>query len=45
MTDEDGDEAVLETQDWYWEEPYEAWDLDIDGHIESGTTLSKAGVR
>jgi hypothetical protein len=28
-TDEDGDETVLETQDWYWEEPYEAWDLDI----------------
>jgi hypothetical protein len=23
-TDEDGNEAVLEAQDWCWEEPYEA---------------------
>jgi hypothetical protein len=39
---EDGDEAVLEAQGWYWEEPYKALDLDIDGHTESGTTMSKA---
>jgi hypothetical protein len=41
-TDEDGGEAVLGTQDRHWEEPCGAWDLDIDGHIESGTTMSKA---
>jgi hypothetical protein len=40
--DEDGGEAALETQDWNWKEPYETWDLGIDGHIESGATMSKA---
>ena len=41
-TDEDGDEAVLETRDWYWEEPYEAWGLDIDDHVESGAIMREA---
>ena len=32
------DEAVLETQDWWWEQPQTPWDPDIDGHTKSDAT-------
>jgi hypothetical protein len=32
--------AVLETQDWYWEEPYVEWDPEVDGHTNDPTTVS-----
>ena len=28
-------------QGWYWEEPYEPWNPDIDGHTESDATTNK----
>ena len=40
-TEKESDGAVLETQDWYWEESYVAWDQEIDGHTDSVTAVSK----
>ena len=36
-----GDETVLDTQDWYWKEPYIPWDPGIGGHTDNSTTVSK----